>query len=163
MKVYQMIYTSVQYSIADADLGLENQEGQRVYSCSQGLTKENIAELLRFCSYKLPKNNKIKYSQEFGDPSVGQKFPKAFRTLRLTDGRLAAIQTVYAGVDINGEEGNVFAHALVFDEYDDNFFPEQYYGSELFRTYLTKEEYNAPLVKYMPTLIDPPRPKKKKK
>ncbi len=159
MKVYQMIYTSVQYSIADADLGLENQEGQRVYSCSQGLTKENIAELLRFCSYKLPKNNKIKYSQEFGDPSVGQKFPKAFRTLRLTDGRLAAIQTVYAGVDINGEEGNVFAHALVFDEYDDNFFPEQYYGSKLFRTYLTKEEYNAPLVKYMPTLIDPPRPK----
>ncbi len=159
MKVYQMIYTSVQYSIADPDLGLENQAGQRVYSCSQGITKENIAELMRFCSYRLPKDNTIEYSHEFGDPSVGQAFPKAFRTLRLSDGRMAAIQTVYAGVDINGEEGNVFAHALVFDEFGDDFFPEQYYGSELFRTYLTKEEYNTPLVRYMPTLIDPQRPK----
>lgn len=159
MKVYQMIYTSVQYSLADPDLGLENRSGQRVYSCSQGLTQENIMELIQFSGYKLPKNNDIEYSHEFGDPSVGQQFPKAFRTLRLADGKMAAIQTAYAGIDINGENGNVFAHALVFDDYGDDFFPEQYYGSELFRTYLTKEEYNTELVRYMPVLIDPPAPK----
>ncbi len=159
MKVYQLIYTSVQYSLADPELGLENQPGQRVYSCSQGLTEENIAELMRFSSYRLPNNNEIEFSEEFGDPSVPELFPKAFRTLRLSDGKLAAIQTVYAGYDLMGEEGNVFAHALVFDEYDDKFFPEQYFGSELFRTYLTKEEYENQLVRYMPILVDPQRPR----
>lgn len=159
MKVYQMIYTSAHYSLEDPDLGLENQSGLRVYSCSQGLTRENIAELVRFCSYRLPKNDETEYSREFGDAAVSQAFPTAFRTLRLSDGRYAAIQTAYAGVDINGEEGNVFAHVLIFDEVSDSFFPEQYYGSELFRTYLTKEEYNTELVRYMPVLQDPPAPK----
>lgn len=158
MKVYQMIYTSVPYSLADPELGLENRPGQRVYSCSQGLTSENIAELMRFSSYKLPKNNEITYSKEFGDPAVAEQFPKAFRTLRLSDGKLAAIQTAYLGYDINGEEGNIFAHALVFDEISDDFFPEQFYGSEIFRTYLTKEEYANQLVRYLPVLVDPIKP-----
>lgn len=158
MKVYQMIYTSVKHSLADADLGLINQPGQRVYSCSQGLTRENISELMRFLGYRLPKNNKIKYSKEFGDPAIPALFPKTFRTLRLADGRFAAIQSVYAGCDINGEPGNFFAHALVFDEYADDFFPEQFFGSELFRTYLTNEEQNAELVRYMPVLDNPQKP-----
>lgn len=152
MKIYQMIYTSVMHSISDPELGLENRPGHRVYSCSQGLTSENIAELMRFCSYRLPKNNTIKYSSEVGDPTIPTLFPKVFRTLRLADGRFAAIQSVYAGYDVNGEEGNFFAHALVFDEIPDDFFPEQYFGSELFRTYLTKEEQECELVKYLPVI-----------
>ena len=158
MKVYQMIYTSVKHSIAEPELGLVNQPGMRVYSCSQGLTRENISELMRFSSYRLPKNNETEYSREFGDPEIPDLFPKIFRTLRLADGRFAAIQSVYAGCDINGEDGNFFAHALVFDEYDDSFFPEQYFGSELFRTYLTKEEYETELIRYMPVLEDPEKP-----
>ena len=153
-----MIYTSVKHSIADPDLGLVNQKGQRIYSCSQGLTRENIAELMRFSSYRLPKDNTIKYSKEYGDPSVPQMFPKVFRTLRLADGRFAAIQSVYAGYDVDGEEGNFFAHALVFDEIDDNFFPEQFFGSEQFRTYLTKAEQESELVKYLPVIENPPLP-----
>lgn len=158
MKVYQMIYTSVQHCLADPDLGLVNAPGHRVYSCSQGLTRENIAELTRFSSYRLPKNDTTEYSEKFGDPTVAQKFPKTFRTLRLTDGKLAAIQSVYAGYDVNGEPGNFFAHALVFDDYGEDFFPEQYYGSELFRTYLTKEEYENPLVRYMPVIENSIKP-----
>lgn len=159
MKAYQLIYTSVEHSLADPDLGLVNQPGQRVYSCSQGITNENISEIMRFLSYRLPKNNSVEYSKEFGDASVAEKFPKVFRTLRLSDGRMAAIQSAYSGYDINGEEGNYFAHALIFDEYDDNFFPEQYYGSEIFRTYLTKEERQVRLVRYMPVLENPIKPK----
>ena len=140
MKAYQMIYTSVRHSLQDPELGLVNQPGQRVYSCSQGLSRENISELMHFSGYRLPKNNSVEYSKEFADPTVAGLFPKTFRTFRLTDGRLAAIQSVYAGCDINGDEGNYFAHALVFDEYGDDFFPEQYCNSELFRTYLTKDE-----------------------
>ncbi len=158
MKVYQMIYTSVRHSLSDPDLGLTNQPGQRVYSCSQGLTRENIAELMRFSSYRLPKNNDVEYSKELGDPTIPSMFPKTFRTLRLADGRFAAIQSVYSGYDINGEEGNFFAHALVFDEYGDDFFPEQYFGSDLFRTYLTKEEQDAELIRYLPVLEDPIKP-----
>lgn len=155
MKVYQMIYTSVKHSIAEPELGLVNQPGQRVYSCSQGLTRENIAELMRFSSYRLPKDTKAEYSKQLGDPTIPTMFPKVFRTLRLADGRFAAIQSVYAGYDINGEEGNFFAHALVFDEYPDDFFPEQFFGSELFRTYLTESEQDTELVKYLPVLEDP--------
>lgn len=161
MKVYQMIYTSVQHCLADPELGLANVPGHRVYSCSQGLTREDIAELTRFSSYRLPKNNSVEYSEKFGDPEIAEQFPKTFRTLRLTSGKIAAIQSAYLGYDINGEPGNFFAHSLVFDEYGDDFFPEQYYGSELFRTYLTKEEYENPLVRYMPVLENPPKPEVK--
>lgn len=153
-----MIYTSVKHSLSEPDLGLMNQPGQRVYSCSQGLSRENIAELMRFSSYRLPKNNNVEYPKELGDPTIPSMFPKTFRTLRLADGKFAAIQSVYSGYDINGEEGNFFAHALVFDEYPDDFFPEQYFGSELFRTYLTKEEQEAELIRYMPVLEDPIKP-----
>ncbi len=158
MKVYQMIYTSVENCLADPELGLSNVPGTRVYSCSQGLSRENLAELMRFSSYRLPKNNTVEYPTEFADPTVAQLFPKTFRTLRLSDGKLAAIQSVYAGCDMHGEAGNFFAHALVFDEYGDDFFPEQFYGSEIFRTYLTKEEHKTQLVRYMPILENPIRP-----
>ncbi len=158
MKVYQMIYTSVENCLSAPEIGLVNAPGQRVYSCSQGLTRENIAELMRFSSYRLPRNNKTAYSNVFGDPSVPEAFPKIFRTLRLSDGKLAAIQSVYAGLDVNGEAGNFFAHALVFEDYNADFFPEQYYGSEIFRTYLTKEEYETKLVRYLPILENPIKP-----
>ena len=158
MKVYQMIYTSARHSLADPELGLINSPGQRVYSCSQGLTKENVAELIRFSGYRLPKDDATEHSTEFGDPSVAVMYPKTFRTLRLGDGRFAAIQSVYSGVDINGEEGNFFAHALVFDEYTDDFFPELYFGSKLFRTYLTDQEQDTELVRYLPVINDPPEP-----
>lgn len=158
MKVYQMIYTSVHHSIAEPELGLMNRPGQRVYSCSQGLTRENISELIRFSNYRKPRNSPAEYPREVGDPTIPTMFPKVFRTLRLADGRFAAIQSVFSGCDINGEDGNFFAHALVFDEYDDSFFPEQYFGSELFRTYLTKEEQTNELVRYLPVLEDPPMP-----
>ena len=158
MKVYQMIYTSVKHSIAVPELGLSNQSGMRVWSCSQGLTRENISELIRFAGYRLPKNDTTEYSKEPGDPSVPVLFPKVFRTVRLADGRFAAIQSVYAGCDVNGDEGNFFAHALVFDEYGDDFFPEQFFSSALFRTFLTKEEQDTELVKYLPIIEDPQKP-----
>ena len=125
MKTYQLIYTSVQHSLSDSSLGLSNQSGLRVYSCSQGVTEENINEIIRFSTYRLPKNNELTCSEILGDPEIPDMFPKAFRTLRLSDGRFAAIQTVFSGVDFQGEPNNFFAHALIFDDIDDGFFPEQ--------------------------------------
>lgn len=154
MKVYQMIYTSVRHSLSDSNLGLVNQAGLRVYSCSQGVTRDNINELIRFSGYRLHKNDKTAYSEVIGDPSVPELFPKTFRTLKLSDGRYAAVQSVYAGVDFQGEAGNYFAHALIFDEVPDDFFPEQYYGSDAFKTHLTTTEAESELVHYLPCLED---------
>ena len=154
MKVYQLIYTSVQHSLSDGSLGLSNQPGLRVYSCSQGITKENIGEIVKFSNYRLPKSDKTEYSQIIGDPQIPSMFPKTFRTLRLADGRFVALQSVYSGVDYQGQPGNFFAHALVFDETEEDFFPEQYFNSTVFKTYLTTEEAEKELVVYLPCLDD---------
>lgn len=149
MKAYQMIYTYVKNSLSDSELGLANQEGLRVYSCTQGLTKENIEELVRFSSYKMPRNGKDYIT---GEGDAADMLPKAFRTLRLSDGKYAAIQSVFAGLRDDEEDSivNFFAHALVFDDVDGDFFPEQYFGSKTFRTALTEEEQNCQLVHYLP-------------
>lgn len=154
MKVYQMIYTSVQHSLSDSALGLSNQPGLRVYSCTQGITRDNVNELIRFSGYRLPKNNKTDYSEVVGDPSVPDLFPKIFRTLRLSDGKYAAIQSVFSGVDFQGQPGNFFAHAFVFDEVGDDFFPEKFYGSKAFRTHITADESKSELVHYLPCIED---------
>ena len=148
MKAYQMIFTSVKNSLSDSELGLTNQEGLRVYSCTQGLTKENIEELVRFSSYKMPRNGREYLT---GEGSNADMLPKAFRTIRLSDGKYAAIQSVFSGLkDDDDSIVNFFAHSLVFDEVDGNFFPEQYFGSETFRTELTPEELDCQLVHYLP-------------
>ena len=152
MKVYQMIYTSVKHSLSDHELGLSNQAGLRVYSCSQGLEREILDEVARFASYRLPKNNTKEYSKVVGDPAVPEMFPKTFRTLKLSDGKYAAIQSVFSGVDYQGHEGNFFAHALIFDNVEPDFFPEQYCNSKTFKTYLTEKEASAELVHYLPIL-----------
>ncbi|HIT85444.1 MAG TPA: hypothetical protein IAA60_06010 [Candidatus Ornithomonoglobus intestinigallinarum] len=157
MKVYQMIYTSVLHSLSDQELGLSNQSGLRVYSCSQGLEREDLDEVARFSSYRLPKNNKQEYSEVYCDPKVPEQFPKTFRTLKLADGKYAAIQSVFSGVDYQGHEGNFFSHALIFDNVEPDFFPEQYCRSKTFRTYLTEKEQKKELVHYLPVLEEAER------
>ena len=154
MKVYQIIYTSVLHSLSDSELGLSNQAGLRIYSCSQGLERSDLDEVTRFANYRLPKNNTKEYPDTLGDPSVPEMFPKTFRTLRLSDGKYAAIQAVYAGVDQQGHEGNFFSHVLIFENADDEFFPERYCRSKSFRTHLTLPELSGDLVKYLPALDD---------
>lgn len=154
MKVYQLIYTSVQHSLSDQELGLENQAGMRVWSCSQGITQNDIAEVIKFSTYRLPKNNDIPFSEIIGDPTIPGSFPKIFRTLHLSDGRYAAIQSVFSGVDHQGQPRNFFAHALIFDEFDSGFIPELYCGHEVYKTYLTTEEAERELVPYLPVLED---------
>ena len=81
MKTYQLIYTSVQHSLSDSSLGLSNQSGLRVYSCSQGVTEENIREIIKFSSYRLPKNNEVTFSEIIGDPKIPDMFPKRIRAM----------------------------------------------------------------------------------
>ena len=128
MKVYQMIYTSVKCSLSDPEIGLTNQAGLRVFSCTQGLKKQNLDELIRFATYRLPKNNDIIYNNKPCDPEIPELFPKIFRTLKLSDGKYAAMQISYAGYDFEEQPGNVFAHAFIFDDVPDDFIPEKYFG-----------------------------------
>lgn len=154
MKVYQLIYTSVQHSLSDSELGLINQSGLRVFSCTQGLTKQNIDEVIRFATYRIPKNNEIEYSDVPCDPSVPELFPKIFRTFKLSDGRYVAMQISYSGFDFDGQAGNLFAHAFIFDDYDDDFMPERYCTHPLFRTHLTEKDLSGQIVHYLKPLDD---------
>ncbi len=154
MKVYQLIYTAVRYSLSDPMLNLDNSPGYKVYSCSQGLTKEEIEEIVCFCGYKKPEHCNVEYSKNYNDKTVPELFPKTFRTLKLTSGKYAAIQCVFSGVDFNGDDGNFFAHALIFDDVSEGFMPENYYGNSVFRTYLTDEEEQVSLVRYLPCIND---------
>ncbi len=154
MKVYQLIYTATRYSLSDPLLNLENRPGYKVFSCTQGLTKEEIDEIVCFCSYKRPDSDDTEYSREYADPEVPESFPKIFRTFMLSTGKYAAVQVAFSGVDMDGKDGNFFAHAFVFDETYEGFMPELYYGSEDFRTHLTEEETNISLVRYLPALSD---------
>ncbi len=154
MKVYQLIYTNVQHCLSDPELGIINQAGLRVFSCTQGLSKQNIDEIIRFATYRLPKNNEIRYSHEPCDPSVPELFPKIFRTFTLADGRYAAMQVSYAGYDFNGEPGNIFAHAFIFDDVDDDFMPEKYVSHPKYRTHLTEKDLSGQIVHYLKPLDD---------
>ena len=150
MEVYQVIYTSCENSLIEPSLGLTQRPGHKIYSCSEGLSRENLDEIIRFSSYRLPKNNTKEYSDVVGDPNVSDGFYKVFRTIRLSDQKIAVIQSVFAGVDYQGYEGNFFAHAFVFDEYDADFIPERFYGSKSFRKYLTTEEAECEKVEFLP-------------
>lgn len=154
MKVYQLIYTSVRHSLSDSELGLANQSGLRVFSCTQGITKQNIDEIIRFATYRMPKNTVVEYSDKPCDPSVPELFPKIFRSFKLSDGRYVAMQISYAGLDFEGQEGNVFAHAFVFDDVDADFMPEKYYGHPSYRTHLTEKDLNGQIVHYLKPLDD---------
>ena len=154
MKVYQLIYTSVQHSLSDPELGLVNQSGLRVFSCTQGLTKKNIDEIIRFATYRLPRGAEAEYSQKPCDPSVPEMFEKIFRTFSLSDGRYVAMQISYAGYDFDGQVGNVFAHAFVFDDVDDGFMPEKYFAHPLYRTHLTEKDLGGEIVHYLKPLDD---------
>lgn len=152
MKVYQLIYTSVQHGLSDPELGLVNQSGLRVFSCTQGITKQNIDEIIRFATYRIPKNSEIEYSDKPCDPSVPELFQKIFRTFKLSDGRYVAMQISYAGYDFDGQPGNVFAHAFVFDEVEPDFMPEKYCGHPLYRTHLREKDLKGAIVHYLKPL-----------
>lgn len=154
MKVYQLIYTSVRYCLSDPELKLENKPGYRVYSCTQGLTAEELEETVCFCGYKKSEKSNIRYSKTYADPEIPGLFPKTFRTFTLSTGKIVALQTVFSGYDVDGKDGNFFAHAFIFDEVDKGFAPEDYYGSEEFRTYLTEKEQSISLVRYLPMKED---------
>ncbi len=150
MKIQQLIYTSVKSSLSDLEKGLVNQSGFRVYSCSQGMEKDDVSEIVKYASYRLPRSSEVKYSDTPCDPSVPELFPKTFRSFVLPSGRAVALQTVYSGYDFTGNPGNFFAHAFIFE--DASVDPCEYFESPDFRTYLTEQEADKPIVTYLPEL-----------
>ncbi len=142
MKIYQLIYTFASHSLSDSELGLKNRAGLGVYSCSQGLSADNINEIKRFCSYHLPENT---------DLNDVESFPTIFRTFKLSDGKTCALSSVYAGEQYGSKPGNFFTHVLVVDE-NDSIVPERYYRSKTFKKSLTSEEAERELVTYLPVL-----------
>lgn len=151
MKIYQLIFTCAEHSLSDSELGIKNEAGMGVYSCSQGLTRENINEIKRFCKYNLYEDADLSGAKTPRDTNIPDRFPKVFRTFRLTDGKMVALQSVYSGLSYDGQQGNFFTHALIADE-KDSIIPERYYRSKTFKKYLSDAEMDRELVTYLPVL-----------
>ena len=151
MKVYQLIYTCAKHGLSDSELGVKNEPGLGVYSCSQGLSRENINEIKRFCTYHLPDDIDLTLADNAEAENIPDMFPKIFRTFKLSDGKTAVLQSVYAGKDYTGKQGNFLTHVLIADE-KESIIPERYYKSKTFRKYLTEEELESPLVMYLPVI-----------
>lgn len=160
VKAYQIIYTCAQHSISDTELDFSDKPGYGVYSFSEGLTKEEINEVIKYSNYRLPSLCSPEAAANPDDGSNADKYPVVFRTLKLSGGRYAAIQSVFAGNDINGEPKNFLSHALVFDtEGGEPPALYEYYGSPVFRKCLTELERNAPKVNYLPVIDSPAKNK----
>ena len=113
MKVYQLIYTSAKYSLSDPSLNLENGPGYKVFSCTQGLKKEEIDEIICFCSYKRHDDSDIEYGDKYTDSEIPEKFPKIFRTFMLSTGKQVAVQVVFSGVDVVMPELSFFVRGFL--------------------------------------------------
>jgi len=151
MKVYQLIYTCAKHGLSDSELGVKNEPGLGVYSCSQGLSRDNINEIKRFCTYHLPDDIDLTAADNTEPENIPDMFPKIFRTFKLSDGKTAVLQSVYAGKDYTGKQGNFLTHVLIADE-KESIIPERYYKSKTFRKYLSEEELESPLVMYLPVI-----------
>lgn len=113
-KALQFYYTSCQ-------TGLSGYAGYQTHAASTDLhSSGELQELEGKALYERPRE----------DPNAEgiTEFPTAFRTFKLSSGRMALIHSVYTGKDYSGREGNYFAHGLVLDQLSRNRWPIDSYS-----------------------------------
>jgi|GEM_PF-3730837 len=130
MKVFQWKYTACPFN-------MENANGFNTFSMSDGLTREDKEELVRFAGTYTPPDH-LPHQPTSEELS---KFPVAFSFFRLRTGRFAICRTCYVGRDYGGVRwGNFFSHALVLENGFWPFYPVELWNSPLFDSKLTPEE-----------------------
>lgn len=154
MSLGQLIYTSSRYSLDAPMLGLHNEPGFHIYACSNGFTKEELYDFLKYKEYELPAEllSGIGLPDKEFSPEVPSMFPKSFSFFRLNSGKYVIMQSCYSGVEYSGRRGNTFSHAIVFDRLPQHFNPVKYINSPSFRTGLTQLEALDIKVDYLESL-----------
>lgn len=116
-KALQFYYTSCRS-------GLSGYPGFQTYVESMGVQPNERQELERKALYHPPRN----LPHEPDSDTIAALFPKAFRTFRLSSGRIALMQSVYIGQDYSGRWGNFFSHGLILDELSQGKWPIDSYS-----------------------------------
>lgn len=132
MKIQQLYYTSCRK-------GFSSGMGFQTYSKSEGITEAERKEIESYCMYVPPNNLPSQPTED----EINKLFPTAFSYFILKNGKQAVCQAKYIGKDYSGRFGNYYCHVLLFEKGELPFYPIQMYGSEVFKSKLTKEEENA--------------------
>lgn len=115
---------ALQFYYTSCRKGLSGYAGFQTRAESKGLQDDERKELEGKSLYQPPRD----LPHEPDIDIIAQQFPKAFRVVRLSSGRVAIIRAVYTGQDYSGRWGNYFAHGLVLDKAFDNQWPIDTYS-----------------------------------
>ncbi|MDO4587988.1 MAG: hypothetical protein Q4C95_11945 [Planctomycetia bacterium] len=128
--VLQWKFTACQYNI-------ENANGFKTFSMSEGLSQDDKEELIQFAgTYTRPENLPDRPS-----PNEIELFPVVFLSFRLRSAKRVIAQISYVGKDYAGVRwGNFFSHALILPKGDWPFYPIQLWNSPIFQKGLTLKE-----------------------
>ena len=131
-KALQWKFTACQYNI-------ENANGFKTYSMSEGLTQEDKEDLIRFAgAYSRPE-----YLPDRPTADELALFPVSLISFLLRSGKRAVVRTSYVGQDYAGVRwGNFFSHGLILPSGYWGFHPIQLWDSPLFANGLLPEEQN---------------------
>ena len=127
----QWKFTSCRYNI-------ENSNGFNTYSMSEGLSREDKDDLIRYAgSYTPPDNLPYRPTQE----EIDALFPVVFASFPLRSGKWGVTRSVYIGQDYAGVRwGNFFSHGIICPAGHWPFYPIRLWNSPLFANGLTTEE-----------------------
>jgi hypothetical protein len=104
--------------------GLSGYAGFQTRAESAGILPDERREIESKAMYQPPRD----LPREPDAETIAACFPKAFRTVNLTSGRIALIRAVYGGQDYSGRWGNYFAHTLVLEDLIDGSWPIDVYA-----------------------------------
>jgi hypothetical protein len=127
----QWKFTSCRYNI-------ENANGFNTYSMSEGLSREDKDDLIRYAgSYTPPDHLPFHPTQE----EIDALFPVVLASFALRSGKWAVTRTVYIGKDYAGVRwGNFFSHGIIAPTTNWPFHPIRLWNSKLFANGLTDAE-----------------------
>ena len=111
-----------------------------VWAKSADITKAESDEIAKVMIYKRPADLPYEPTQE----EIDTLFPKKTGYFLLSSGRYCVAQSTYIGrvySDQDLRSGNYIIHAFVLDDVED-FQPMSFFGTDLFRTKLTYEEWH---------------------
>lgn len=133
MEALQYIYTSWRN-------GDSVEKGYMIYSRSRGITDADCAVIKDAMQYLPPKELSMTPTPE----EITETFPYSFAYFPLPSGRSCVAQSTYLGRDYSGRFGNYIIYALVFERDRLLCRPAELFGEEYIKTYMTREELDAP-------------------
>lgn len=131
MKAQQFIYTAC---------GKNKNGAFSVWSKSEGISNAESNEIIKLMTYKKIKDAPYDPTEE----ELKTRFPKKLGYLILPTGRVCIAQSSYTGrvySDLDKRLGNFIIHAYIFDK-SENFCPFFIFGSNIFKTELTYNEWH---------------------